>query len=287
LALPIRQPPKDIHNPEVLLESCLYAVQQIRRLRGGSQAQLLRASDGAYWVTKPQNNPQHVRVLANEMLATRLGQLLGLPLPCVKPIEVSQWLIEHTSELRIELAGSSTFWKPGLHLASLCVEDPSNGLVFDYLPESLLERLVNLADFARVLVLDRWSCNSDGRQAVFSRKDNRRPYVATFIDQGYCFNAGEWSFPDSPLRGVYARNCVYKHVTGWDTFEPALTRAEQMDVDQIWRIAAAILSEWYEFDIDGLKRLVEALYRRRPIIRDLITRFRNSSRNPFPSWTTS
>jgi len=120
------------------------------------------------------------------MLATRLGQLLGLPLPCVKPIEVSQWLIEHTSELRIDLAGSSTFWKPGLHLASLYVEDPSNGLVFDYLPESLLERLVNLADFARVLVLDRWSCNSDGRQAVFSRKDNRRPYVATLCcDLGY------------------------------------------------------------------------------------------------------
>ena len=28
-------------------------------------------------------------------------------------------------------------------------------------------------------------------------------YTATFIDQGYCFNAGEWTFPDSPLRGVY------------------------------------------------------------------------------------
>ena len=42
----------------------LYAVQQIRRLRGGSQAQLLRASDGGYYVTKSAQNPQHVRVLA-------------------------------------------------------------------------------------------------------------------------------------------------------------------------------------------------------------------------------
>ncbi len=266
------------------MESCLYAVQQIRRLRGGSQAQLLRASDGAYWVTKPQNNPQHVPVLANELLATRLGQLLGLPLPCVKPIEVSQWLTEHTSELRIELAGSSTFWKPGLHLASLYVEPPSNGMVFDYLPESLLERLVNLSDFARVLVLDRWTCNSDGRQAVFSRKHNRHSYFVTFIDQGYCFNAGEWSFPDSPLRGVYARNCVYEHVCGWDAFEPALTRAEEIDVDAIWRIAAALPAEWYEFDRDSLDQLVETLYRRRSIIRDLITTFRTSSRNPFPRW---
>jgi hypothetical protein len=25
------------------------------------------------------------------------------------------------------------------------------------------------------------------------------------IDQGFCFNAGNWDFPDAPLRGLYAR----------------------------------------------------------------------------------
>ena len=43
-----------------------------------------------------QNNPQHVRVLANEMFATRLGVTLGLPMPSVKVIEVCNWLITHT-----------------------------------------------------------------------------------------------------------------------------------------------------------------------------------------------
>ncbi len=269
------------------MEPCLYAVQQIRRLRGGSQSQLLRASDGAYYVTKPQNNPQHVRVLANEMLATRLGQLLGLPVPSVDGIEVSEWLIEHTPELRIELVGSGIPWKAGVHLASRYIADPGNEWVFDYLPEAALERLDNVSDFARMLVLDRWTSNADGRQAVFSRQVNRQRYSATFIDQGYCFNAGEWNFPDSPLRGVYANNCVYKHVTGWDTFEPALTGAEEMDIDSIWRIAAAIPPEWYEFDADGLNRLVETLYRRRAVIRDLVVAFRTSTRNPFPNWIAS
>ena len=51
----------------------LYAVQHIRRMRGGSQAHLMRASDGAYYVTKFQNSPQGVRILANEMFATSLG----------------------------------------------------------------------------------------------------------------------------------------------------------------------------------------------------------------------
>jgi len=263
----------------------LYAVQQIRRLRGGSQAQLLRASDGAYYVTKSAQNPQHIRVLANEMLATRLGQLLGLPVPRVESIEVSEWLIEHTSELTIEIGGTSTPWRPGTHLASLYVDDPATTHVFDYLPESMMDSVRNIADFGRVLVLDRWTCNCDGRQAVFSREAKRsHGYFATFIDQGYCFNASEWSFPDSPLRGVYARNCVYKHIANWDAFEPALSRAERIEIQEIWRIAAEIPEEWYESDHCGLHRLVENLYKRRSTIRDLIAAFRTSSRNPFPHW---
>src|SRR5437879_7339334 len=40
----------------------------------------------------------------------------------------------------------------------------------------------------------------------------QRKYTAAFIDFGYCFNAGEWSFPDSSLRGAYARQEVYAHM---------------------------------------------------------------------------
>lgn len=265
----------------------IYATQHIRRLRGGSQAQLLRASDGHYYVTKFQNNPQHVKILANEMLATRLGIALGLPMPAVTCIEVSNWLIQNTPELRVEISGVFTSFEPGLQLASRYAEDPHEGQVFDYLPESLLTKVENLKDFARALVFDKWASNADGRQAVFS--GNRKPsktYRALFIDQGYCFNAGEWDFLDSPLRGVYARNCVYEHVTSWEAFEPVLTRAEQMDAQEIWRLAVDIPEDWYECNSQALSRLLEALYRRRLAIRDLITSFRQSSRNPFPNWTT-
>lgn len=270
------------------MSTCISAVQHVRRLRGGSQSQLLRASDGMFYVTKFQNNPQHVRVLANEMLATRLGALLGLPVPRVASIEVCGWLIEHTHELRVDMAGLQTAFKPGLHLGSAYVADPTECQVFDYLPEGLLQQVTNIKDFARVIVLDKWTCNADGRQAVFSRQAKRRAtYKATFIDQGYCFNAGEWNFPDFPLRGVYARNCVYNHVTGWDAFEPALTRAEEMNIDQICRIAAEIPAEWYEFDTAGLNGLIESLHSRRSAIRTLITAFRKSNRNPFPDWTSA
>ena len=270
------------------MTSCISAVQHLRRLRGGSQSHLLKASDGASYVTKFQNNPQHIRVLANEMLATRLGLALGLPMPRVEVIEVSEWLIAHTPELRIQLGGIDILCHTGKQLAALFVGDDTPGLTLDFLPGELLQGVRNLTDFAQVLVLDKWTCNADGRQAIFSRKTMRsRSYDATFIDQGYCFNAGEWTFPDFPLRGVYANNCVYEGVAGWESFEPTLSRAEEMDAGTIWRCTADIPDEWYEGDRQGLEQLVEKLSKRRTIIRNLITGFRQSPRYPFPNWKDS
>ncbi len=83
------------------------AVQHVRRMRGGAQSHLMRCSDGHFYVVKFQDNPQHTRVLANEMLATRLAQAAGLPVPATEVVEVDRWLIEHTPELRFELVHGS------------------------------------------------------------------------------------------------------------------------------------------------------------------------------------
>jgi hypothetical protein len=266
----------------------LSAVQQIRRMRGGSQSQLIRASDGNFYITKFQGNPQHTRVLANEFLASRLGLSLGLPMPEVAVIYVSDWLIENTPELRFDVAGLGTQCRSGLQLGSRYVVDPEKDMVFDYLPEALmLERTRNLQDFARVLVLDKWAGNADGRQVIFAKPATARKYSATFIDQGYCFNAGEWNFPDSALRGTHARNCVYQQVTGWDSFEPVLSRAEQMGNAELWKLTEGLPEDWWSRygSASDLARLIETLHQRRSSIRDLITAFRNSTRNPFPNWT--
>src|SRR5579864_3414886 len=79
----------------------LYAVRHVRRLNGGTQAHLMQASDGDLYAVKFQNNPFSARALASEFLATRLGLWLGLPMPQVEVIEVSDWLVNHEL-LRIE-----------------------------------------------------------------------------------------------------------------------------------------------------------------------------------------
>jgi hypothetical protein len=253
-------------------------------MRGGAQSHLMRASDGHFYVVKFQNNPQHVRVLANELLATRLAERLGLPVPVTEVVEVSGWLIENTAELRIRTSGSSVPCAAGLALGSRFVIDPLEGQIFDYLPESALARVRNLDAFAGMLVLDKWTCNSNGRQAVFWKKSRERLYSATFIDQGYCFNAGEWNFPDAPLRGVYPRNHVYAGVRGWESFEPWLSNVELMDANVLWKLAESVPPEWYAAADDELQRLVEQLIARRARVRELIQGFRQSNREPFPNW---
>lgn len=259
------------------------AVQHVKRMRGGAQSHLMRASDGHYYVVKFQNNPQHLRVLANELLATKLGELLGLPVPQVEVVNVDSWLIEHTPELRIELVHGVISCVAGLQCGSRYVIPPAEGVIYDYLPETLLERVRNLDAFAGVLILDKWTCNADGRQAAFWKKSRERKFTVSFIDQGYCFNAGEWTFPDSPLRGVYGRNDVYRGVTGWNSFEPWLSRLQQLDEETLWHVAETVPPTWYGETCD-MERLIEQLLKRRNRVPELILDFKNSSREPFPNW---
>ena len=154
----------------------------------------------------------------------------------------------------------------------------------DTLPETQLAEVKNLREFAGMLVMDKWTSNVNGRQAVFGKRPRERRYTATFIDQGYCFNAGEWKLIDTPLRGVFASNLVYERVVGWESFEPWLARVEGMDPQTIWSAAEAIPPEWYGGDTAELEQLVEALMARRTRVRELIDGFRESHRMPFPHW---
>ena len=264
------------------------AVQAIRRMRGGAQSQLMLGADGKLWVVKFQNNPQHIRVLANELIATRLAEAAGLTVPQSDVIDVTDWLVANTSDMLMELGrGAIERCKPGLQFGSQFVGGLMPGQVVDYLPEQQLLEVRNLAEFAGMLAVDKWTGNCNGRQAVFARSPGERMYRATFIDQGFCFNAGEWNFPDSPLRGVYARNSVYAPVTGWKSFEPWLSRVEELSADKLWAIAEAVPPEWYGGDLNEIEQLMETLLKRRSRVRELIAAFRDSNREPFPFWGES
>jgi hypothetical protein len=241
-------------------------------------------SDGKLWVVKFQNNPQHRRVLANELIATRLAEAVGLTVPRTDVVEVTDWLVQNTAGMDLDVGRRVERCMPGLQFGSQFVGGLMPGQVVDYLPEPQLGEVRNLHEFAGMLALDKWTGNCNGRQAVFERKPRERKYRATFIDQGYCFNAGEWTFPDAPLRGVYARDVVYAGVTGWKSFEPWLSRIEGFEESALWKIGERVPPEWYGGDPGDLERLLEQVLRRRGRVRELIAWFRDSNRQPFPKW---
>src|SRR6266851_1563898 len=223
----------------------LLATEQIRRMRGGAQSHLMRCSDGHYYVVKFQNNPQHRRILANEMLGTRLAARLGLPTTPAAIVEVPEELIRLTPGLAIEMPRASIPCQPGLQFGSRYPGDPRRLTLHDFLPDEQLREVQNIHDFAGMLVFDKWTCNTNGRQALFLQEQQisgrsaggleKEPaaYRALMIDQGFCFNAGEWTFPDAPLRGLYARNRVYAGVCGMESFAPWLERIEKRMTERV------------------------------------------------------
>jgi len=255
----------------------LYAVQHVSRLKGGTQAHLMRASDGELYAIKFQNNPKSARALVSEFLATRLACWLGLPMPQVEVIEVSDWLVNRDL-LRIVAENRLTRCASGRQLALRYMRDAVVSLA-----RRSLRRVMNVEDFVRVLAFDKWTANCDNRQAVFVKENSHR-YRVTFIDQHNCFNAGQWTFPDKPYFGTYNESHVYASVTGWKSFEPTLSLIENMSPFDLWKFATEIPPEWYEHDGGALSRLVECLYQRRLSVRDLLTKVRMSNLNPFPRW---
>jgi hypothetical protein len=241
-------------------------------------------ADGYVYVVKFQNNPQHIRVLANEFLASRLALAAGLTAPEVDLVEVSSWLVENTPELEMDLGQTRERCRPGLQFGSKFVGGLMPGQVVDYLPEEQMAEVRNLGEFAGILALDKWTGNANGRQAVFNRKQREKRYRAVFIDYGYCFHAGEWKFENLPLRGVYYRNDVYREIAGWESFEPWLTRMETMAEETVWAAASEVPPEWYGGDLGEMEALVEKLLARRSRIRELIEAFGKSDRKPFPKW---
>lgn len=102
-------------------------MQHVRRMRGGAQGHMMRCSDGNFYVVKFRNKPQHFHVLANELLATRLAEAAGLPVPPTEVVEVGDWLVENSSDLNLQLSGRVIRCHPGLQFGSRYVVDPLQG----------------------------------------------------------------------------------------------------------------------------------------------------------------
>jgi len=260
-------------SPEVVT-----AVEHIRPLRGGSQPHLMRCSDGHYYVVKFANNPQGLRVLANEYLAGRVAKLLGLPCPEICVIDVKEEIVRLTPALSIEGVYHRNPVATGLAFGS---RYPSRRYganrallsVVDLRLASGLGRVENLSELMGILIFDKWTSNIDNRQILcFPRPTrHRRTYRIFMIDNGFCFVGCDWRFKDSPLQGLYLDKDIYSAVQNLQDFGPWLERLEtRVTLEELKKIVEDIPRSWFKDDLGQFLELVNRLYERKQSVPGLI-----------------
>ncbi len=268
----------------------------IRKMRGGAQAHLIEAANGKFYVVKFTNNPQHRRILVNEWIASTFLGYLGLSAPEAAIIQIDQEFLDGNPECYIQLGSNRQAVENGWHFGSLFPGDPSRLVVYDFLPDTLLNQVENLREFLGMLAFDQWIGNADSRQAIFFRakvrdflpSSDEHPlrlgFVAQMIDHGYSFEGHHWKLNDSPLQGLYYRPLVYECVTGLKDFEPWLERIIHFPESVIDQALRQIPPAWISGDEEQLETLLLLLLKRRRRVPDLIEACRYGRTNIFPNW---
>src|SRR3954469_20541282 len=204
------------------------ARRHIRKMRGGAQAHLIEGDDGCFYVVKFLNNPQHRRILVNELVSSIFLRYLQISSPDTAMIAFTPEFLAINPQISIELGAESIAAAAGRHFGSKFPGDPARLAVYDFLPDILLGKVNNVSDFLGCLVFDKWVANADARQSIFFRarlrdwsgKESSHPlklgFVALMIDHGFAFNGPHWDFPDSPIQGLYLRKLVYEDVRSID-----------------------------------------------------------------------
>src|ERR1700687_2592242 len=188
----------------------LTARRHIRKMRGGAQSHLLEADDGQFYIVKFQNNPQHRRILVNELLASVFLKYLQISSPDAALIHVSEEFVRNNPDVAIELGSSKMAVATGWQFGSCYPGDPARVAVYDFVPDVLLHKVRNQSDFLGALEFDKWVSNAAGRTGYYAAKVREclpaatetpalsMGFVAIMIDQGFAFNGPHWSVPDSP-----------------------------------------------------------------------------------------
>jgi hypothetical protein len=267
------------------------AAHFIRKMRGGAQAHLIQAEDGHHYVVKFRNNPQHRRILVNEWISSVFLRYLQISAPPTAMIELTEDFLAANPDVHMQLGSRRLLADAGWHFGSRFPGDPARTAVYDFLPDALLGRVVNIGEFLGVYVFDKWMANADARQSIFYRarleaygKPGSAGFVALMVDHGYVFDGPHWTFVDSALQGLYFRPLVYENVRSLDDFQPWLDRVAYFPeevVDEAYRELPLV---WLNGDRDEAERLLERLLVRRKRIPELVELGRQSRARCFPNW---
>ena len=98
-------------------------------------------------MVKFRNNPQHRRILVNEWIGSVFLEYLGISTPEAAIVRSPKNFLRENPEVYIQLGSGRRPIEPGWHFGSRFPGDPARNVVYDFLPDTLLDKVENLADF--------------------------------------------------------------------------------------------------------------------------------------------
>jgi hypothetical protein len=233
---------------------------------GVTSPQLFRANDRHFYVVKLQNNRLGSKVLANEFIAAKMGEIMGLCFPASNTILITEETIgESPGLLTLDVA-------PGRHFASLYLNHT------EYVGKNNMHQAANIVEMAGILLFDCMFHNSDRTnnwKNLLLRKEDAR-YKIYGIDNSHLFKSARWTSAHlnsmSRVIKLYHRYCYGLLLRDWlspSDFSPYLEKVREISSEQIKDVVVQIPEEWLP-DNTERKALVEYLILRRNMVEDIL-----------------
>jgi hypothetical protein len=180
----------------------------LRKLRGGSQPVLARASDGELYVVKFANNLQGSNVLFNECAGNLLYRTCGLPVPDWKILTVDASFLDRNPGCWMETENGRLRPEEGFCYGSRYL----GGNVLEILPGSSMNRVENRVCFWLAWLVDICAGHTDNRQALFQEND-KGGLRAVFVDHGHLLGGPRGEQQVNDLASRYLDTRIYESVS--------------------------------------------------------------------------
>jgi hypothetical protein len=215
--------------------------QHIRNLRGGSQPNLVQASDGFYYVAKFTNNLQGPNIPFNESVGSELYKACGLAAPKWRPLLVTDSFLDQNPDCWLQTPEGSVRPSSGLCFGSRFLGGEGIRLL-EILPGASFSRVRNHTSFWLAWLIDICAGHCDNRQALFV-EDCQGWLDAFFVDHGHLFGGpkGEMRLHFQASRYLDPR--IYQRVSSQQLlrFQKIV---QSLDVNQLWKRAQTLPDDW-------------------------------------------
>jgi hypothetical protein len=218
----------------------------VRQMRGQSESQLVYGDDGHYYVAKLSGTLRGTRTLINDWIVSQLLKQMGICTPILRILHFPPSLI--SEEVSLHVPSGLIPPQGSVHLGSRCPVDPAKTVIWDFLPSMFLSTILNLSEFAAMLVFDTWVCHTAPRQAIFVPQRvliGKPAFLAYFISHGTSFSGSRWELGEEQMHGFYFQRQLYDLVVGMQALvDKAVCRLESITETSLLATAESVPPAW-------------------------------------------